>query len=96
MTVLSNGSIPSAPPSLVLFDLDDTLLEHRAAVDLGITVHRATLNTENFAPDDAAEVARWHELEEKHYHRYLSGERSTFLGNGALGRLSLSPHTASR
>ncbi len=74
MTTSATGGGFPTPPSLVLFDLDDTLLAHRAAVDLGITVHRATLDSENFAPDDAAEVARWHELEEKHYHRYLSGE----------------------
>lgn len=73
----------ASTPSLVLFDLDDTLLAHRNAVDHGITVHRATLSTRNlapgFAPDDATEVARWHALEEKHYHRYLSDEID-FLG----------------
>lgn len=67
------------PPSLVLFDLDDTLFAHRRAVDFGITAHRATLDSDNFAPDDATEIARWYALEEEHYHRYLSGELD-FLG----------------
>ncbi|MEO7350074.1 MAG: HAD family hydrolase [Terrimesophilobacter sp.] len=65
--------------SLVLFDLDDTLFAHREAVDLGITAHRASLDSAAFDPDDASEIRRWHELEEQHYHRYLSGEID-FLG----------------
>lgn len=69
----------ASAPSLVLFDLDDTLLAHREAVDLGITAHRATLHSSTFAPDDTSEITRWHELEEQHYHRYLSGEID-FLG----------------
>lgn len=60
--------------SVVLFDIDDTLFAHREAVDLGITAHRATLDFGDFVTDDAAEIARWHTLEEKHYHRYLTGE----------------------
>lgn len=57
--------------SVVLFDLDDTLFAHSEAVRAGVTAHRRT-----FAPgaDDAAEFARWHALEEHHYHRYLAGE----------------------
>lgn len=74
MTAAATGDKFTSSRTLVLFDLDDTLLAHRAAVDLGITVHRTTLPAGDFAPDDAAEVARWHELEEKHYHRYLTGE----------------------
>lgn len=69
----------NALPSLVLFDLDDTLFAHREAVDLGITAHRTTLEPAGFITDDAAEVSRWHHLEEHHYHRYLSGEID-FLG----------------
>lgn len=61
-------------PSLVLFDLDDTVLAHREAVDHGITVHRASLKGTGFEADDASEIGRWQALEEQHYHRYLSGE----------------------
>lgn len=75
--------IAPAPPegelSIVLFDLDDTLFAHREAVDAGITAHRATLDSATFAADDASEIRRWHELEEQHYHRYLTGEID-FLG----------------
>lgn len=57
----------------VLFDLDDTLFDHRGAVAAGITRHRRTLpGWQRF--DDAAEARRWYELEERHYHRYLAGE----------------------
>lgn len=55
---------------LALFDLDDTLFHHRQAVRDGIAAHVAsTLDL-----DAAAELDRWDELEELHYHRYLTGE----------------------
>lgn len=57
---------------VVLFDLDDTLFAHRTAVDRGILAHLAGLG---IVPDDSAAAALlWHELEERHYHRYLAGE----------------------
>ena len=57
--------------SVVLFDLDDTLFAHRQAVERGILKHLAATG---IARIDPAEVARWNELEEHHYHRYLAGE----------------------
>lgn len=59
---------------VVLFDLDDTLFAHRESVEAGITAHRTSLGGDLAAADHAAEFARWNELEELHYHRYLSGE----------------------
>ena len=59
---------------VVLFDLDDTIFDHRRSVELGITAHRATLGDEARTADAAAEFARWNALEEQHYHRYLAGE----------------------
>jgi len=56
---------------VVLFDLDDTLFAHSAAVEHGVTAHRSALGLPG---DDAAEFARWVALEEHHYHRYLGGE----------------------
>lgn len=56
---------------VVLFDLDDTLFAHSAAVEHGVTAHRTALGLPG---DDAAEFARWVALEEHHYHRYLGGE----------------------
>jgi putative hydrolase of the HAD superfamily len=61
-------------PSVVLFDLDDTLFAHSEAVGRGVTAHRATLAGAVSRFDDDAEIARWHALEELHYHRYLAGE----------------------
>lgn len=58
---------------LVLFDLDDTLLDHRGAVVRGIHAHVGALG----APYGSGEVDAeelWHSLEDAHYHRYLSGE----------------------
>lgn len=57
--------------TVALFDLDDTLFAHRAAVDAGIAAH---LSASLGEIDRHAEALRWHELEEQHYPRYLSGE----------------------
>ncbi|MEO6532383.1 MAG: HAD family hydrolase, partial [Pseudolysinimonas sp.] len=64
---------------VALFDLDDTLFAHREAVARGITLHRAAVGGALAEADDEAESARWHQLEEVHYHRYLAGELD-FLG----------------
>ncbi|WP_394769682.1 HAD family hydrolase [Lacisediminihabitans sp.] len=61
-------------PPVVLFDLDDTLFAHRRAVGLGVTAHRRAIGTPLAEADDDAELARWHDLEEHHYARYLAGE----------------------
>ena len=63
----------SRPPKLVLFDLDDTLFAHRAAVANGIQAHVARLGAPYSHLDAASTVAFWHELEESHYHSYLAG-----------------------
>jgi putative hydrolase of the HAD superfamily len=60
--------------SVVLFDLDDTLFAHRRAVEDGVIAHlRATglVDAELEHPETAA---RWTELEELHYSRYLRGD----------------------
>jgi putative hydrolase of the HAD superfamily len=57
-----------------MFDLDDTLFAHRESVEAGIAAHRTSLGGALAAADRAAEFARWNDLEEVHYHRYLSGE----------------------
>ena len=57
--------------SVVLFDLDDTLFAHRHAVAAGVLAHRLS---HGLLGDDLEELARWNELEEHHYHRYLTGE----------------------
>ena len=61
-------------PSVVLFDLDDTLFAHQRSVRLGITAQRAAHGGDLAAADAAAELNRWHALEEHHYVRYLEGE----------------------
>ena len=63
---------------VVLFDLDDTLFRHREAVEHGVLHHRQSHGGALAAADDHAEFVRWHELEEHHYHRYLSGELDFF------------------
>jgi putative hydrolase of the HAD superfamily len=58
----------------VLFDLDDTLFAHREAVDDAVLATLEAMERGGDVPAEAAEQARWRELEEHHYHRYLSGE----------------------
>jgi len=57
---------------LVLFDLDDTLLDHTAASRVGLAQHLEAIG--HASGDD--EFARWKSLEEQHYLRYLDGEVS--------------------
>jgi putative hydrolase of the HAD superfamily len=59
---------------VVLFDLDDTLFAHRESVASGITQYRRSLGGPIAAADARTAAHRWRELEEVHYHRYLSGE----------------------
>jgi putative hydrolase of the HAD superfamily len=58
---------------VVLFDLDDTLFQHREAVGDAVLATLATLERTTGATD-AEEQARWRDLEEHHYMRYLDGE----------------------
>jgi putative hydrolase of the HAD superfamily len=58
---------------VVLFDLDDTLFAHRAAVSSGIQRYATQLG-EPYGTMEAVDlVALWHDLEEQHYHSYLAG-----------------------
>lgn len=59
---------------VVLFDLDDTLMAHTRAVDLAIERAQEAAGGAFAADDPTAVRARWRELEELHYARYLSGE----------------------
>jgi len=63
-----------APVRVALFDLDDTLFAHRASVSAGLLAHVAALGDPYRLNDPAAEAAAWHEIEERHYHGYLTGE----------------------
>jgi putative hydrolase of the HAD superfamily len=79
-------------PRVILFDLDDTLFAHRASVEAAAAT---TLN--DIAPDldarsTAREVARWNELEEHHYHRYLSGELDYLGQRRARARDFVAPY----
>lgn len=74
--------------TVALFDLDDTLFAHRKAVRDGIAAHIA-----NQLPgvDAAAHQDRWDELEDHHYHRYLSGELDYFGQRRARARDFMAP-----
>ncbi|MCU1473754.1 HAD family hydrolase [Amnibacterium sp.] len=58
----------------VLFDLDDTLFAHREAVDDAVVATLAAMERRDDPPPVAEEQARWRELEEHHYNRYLARE----------------------
>jgi putative hydrolase of the HAD superfamily len=54
----------------VLFDVDDTLVDHVLALETGIRAHLRDLGL----PSDEEAVSRWRAGEERHFARYLSGE----------------------
>ncbi len=74
--------------SVALFDLDDTLFAHREAVDRGIETFVGATG----APFNPGEVARWKELEERHYHRYLTGELDYLGQRRARARDFVAPY----
>jgi putative hydrolase of the HAD superfamily len=59
----------------VLFDVDDTLVDHSGAQRTAIVTYLASLGLDH---DDAA-VSRWRDAEERHFSRHLTGEL-TFQG----------------
>jgi putative hydrolase of the HAD superfamily len=58
---------------VVLFDLDDTIMAHREAVEAGIMLH---MRRRGYEGDVTRAQRHWHELEEEHYHDYLAGRLS--------------------
>ncbi|MDJ0348072.1 HAD family hydrolase [Cryobacterium sp. PH29-G1] len=62
-----------SPVQVVLFDLDDTLFAHRAAVTAGILLHIDRAGEAFVTDDRPAATALWDALEEEHYHAYLAG-----------------------
>ncbi len=74
---------------VVLFDLDDTLFAHSAAVAQGVLAHRTALGLPG---DESTELDRWVALEEHHYHRYLRGELSHQQMRRARARAFAEPH----
>jgi putative hydrolase of the HAD superfamily len=64
--------VPDAPVRAVLFDVDDTLVDHAGARRRGILAH---LRACGLAADDDA-VRRWRLAEERHFARHLAGELS--------------------
>ena len=88
----TTASRTTSPISVVLFDLDDTLFAHRRAVSSGVLEHLRAIGRPIPAASAAAELARWHALEERHYHRYLSGEVDFLAQRRARARDFLEPY----
>jgi putative hydrolase of the HAD superfamily len=59
----------------VIFDLDDTLFDHRGAVEVALTAWLPTLGI----PADDTARGLWHQLEERHWARLRAG-MATFTG----------------
>jgi putative hydrolase of the HAD superfamily len=78
--------------SVVLFDLDDTLFAHRRAVEEGVIAHLREMGVEADPTRDAAEAARWTELEELHYSSYLAGQLDYLGQRRSRARDFLSPY----
>ena len=58
----------------VLFDLDDTLMDHATAA--GGAVWRLVQDQPGWTADQATTTVRWHQLETEHFARYAAGEIS--------------------
>lgn len=58
----------------VLFDLDDTLLDHTSAAAAAIV--QLVGSVPDWSDDDATTVTRWQDLEAEHFARYAAGEIS--------------------
>jgi putative hydrolase of the HAD superfamily len=72
----------------VLFDVDDTLVDHSGAQQVAIVDYLAGLGLDH----DASAVRRWRAAEERHFGRHLMGEL-TFQGQRrARVREMLAPH----
>lgn len=56
----------------VLFDLDDTLMDHAAASRAAVLEFVAGLP--EWSLDEAGTLARWYALEDRHFARYMAGE----------------------
>jgi putative hydrolase of the HAD superfamily len=76
----------------VLFDLDDTLFAHRRAVEEGARSLLRELQDSSDVSAEAEEIARWNDLEELHYTRYLSGELDYLGQRHARARDFMLPH----
>jgi putative hydrolase of the HAD superfamily len=77
----------------VLFDLDDTLLDHSAAA--AAAVRHLVGAVPDWSDDDASTVARWRTLEDEHFARYAAGEISMLEQRRARIRAFLSLADAS-
>ena len=77
--------------TFVLFDLDDTLFAHRDSLRRGFAAHLAA-QTRIVVADLEAELARWGDLEEEHYARYLTGELDWHGQRRERVRAFLAPH----
>ena len=85
-------SCREAPIRVVLFDLDDTLFRHSGSVAAGVRAHRLAHGGSMASADDASEFDRWHDLEELHYHRYLTGEVGFLEQRRARARDFVAPY----
>ncbi|MFT4166289.1 MAG: HAD family hydrolase [Microlunatus sp.] len=56
----------------ILFDLDDTLLDHIGASRTAVLAYAATLP--DWTRDEAATLDHWFAMENEHFARYLTGE----------------------
>lgn len=66
----------TSPVDAVLFDLDDTLVDHRGAADRGVRTWLGSLGLAGSEAELEEHVDRWFALEARHYERCQRGEIS--------------------
>lgn len=60
----------------ILLDLDDTLLDNKGAMARGFSEFCATYRHQMHGLSEKAALARWHEIADRHWARYETGELS--------------------
>lgn len=63
----------------VLFDVDDTLFDYSTSEEVGVLAHLQAEGLLGHFPDPATALARWRDIMERQYARFLAGEL-TFTG----------------
>ena len=78
---------------LVLFDIDDTLIDHTGAVDTGVAALRAALGV---AGDPSVFRECWVAAMREHFPRYLRGEMTYEEQRRARLRQTIDPNLSGR
>ncbi|GAA4894741.1 putative hydrolase of the HAD superfamily [Stackebrandtia albiflava] len=76
----------------VLFDIDDTLVDHSASEAVGLLAHLESEGLLDQFPDHATALSVWRDIMDRHYARFLEGE-VTYTGQQLARTREFLAHT---